>query len=218
MQDSQRLIPNYELREDFIRSSPLNMEPPQTAESWKPKSGLFDNNQFVMIDQTLTKPALIDIQDCCPNSTLFSYKFPVSGLMQVEKDGLNRLSLSDLEGLKTVTTTDYRPYFPDMGYTDSQLVYPNSERGSREQLIDFVGDLVRRSEITIHEDGQVSLAGTRTETKDILSILAEFYLSKSSTNTRKQMVTPYFDRLYFHETSYYGSALELENVIVAPLK
>lgn len=62
MQDSQRLIPNYELREDFIRSSPLNMGPPQTAEPWKPKSGLFDNNQFVMIGQTITKPALIDIQ------------------------------------------------------------------------------------------------------------------------------------------------------------
>ncbi|PWA59258.1 hypothetical protein CTI12_AA393190 [Artemisia annua] len=193
LKDSQRLIPNYELREDFIRSGPLNMGPTQTAEQWKPKSGLFDNNQFVMIDQTKTKPALIDIQDCCPNSTLFSYKFPVSGLMQVEKDGLDLLSLSDLTGLKTVTTTDYKPYFPDMGYTDSQLVYPNPEVGSREQLIDFVGDLVRRSEITVHEDGQVSLTGKRREMKDILSVLAEFYLSKSSTNTRKQTVIPYFD-------------------------
>ncbi|PWA45635.1 hypothetical protein CTI12_AA515900 [Artemisia annua] len=218
LKDSQRLIPNYELREDFIRSGPLNMGPPQTAEQWKPKSGLFDSHQFVMIDQTITKPALIDIQDCCPNSTLFSYKFPVSGLMQVEKDGLDLLSLSDLTGLKTVTTTDYKPYFPDMGYTDSQLVYPNPEVGSREQLIDFVGDLVRRSEITVHEDGQVSLTGKRREMKDILSVLAEFYLSKSSTNTRKQTVIPYFDRPYFHETSYYGSALELENVIVAPPK
>lgn len=132
--------------------------------------------------------------DCCPNSTRFSYKFPVSGLKQIERDGLDLLSLSDLTGLKTVTTTDYKPYFPDMGCTDSQLVYPNPEVGSRERLIDFVGDLVRRSEITVREDGKVSLSGTRREMKDILSVLAEFYLSKSSTNTRKQTVIPYFDR------------------------
>nr|XP_043609285.1 uncharacterized protein LOC122581183 [Erigeron canadensis] len=214
--DSQRLLPNFEPREDVIRSSPLNMGTRQNAEPWKPTSGLFDNNCFVTINPTVIKPALIDIQDCCPKSTLFSFQFPVSGLIEVERDGRDLLSLSDLTGLQTVTT-DYKPYIPDMGLAESQLVFPNLEIDSPKPLMDFVGDLVRHSEITFHEDGQISLTGTRTQMKDILSVLAEFYLSKNSTNWRKQSVVPQFNRLDY-ETSYYGSALELENVIVAPPK
>lgn len=213
--DSQRLLPNYELREDVIRSSPLNMGPRQNSEPWKPISGLFDNNQFVTIDPTVIKPALIDIQDCCPNSTHFSFKFPISsGLIEVERDGLDLLPLPNLTRLQTVTT-DYKPYFPDM---DSQIIYPNPEFDSQKPFIDFIGDLIQRSEITIHEDGQVLLTGSKTEMKDVLSILAEFYLSKSATNWRKySSLVPHFNRLEY-ETSYYGSALELENVIVAPTK
>lgn len=210
--DSQRLLPNYELRgEDVIRSSPLNMGPRQNAEPWKPISGLFDNNLFVTIDPIVIKPALIDIQDCCPNSTHFSFKFPVSGLVEVERGGLDLLPLPTLTGLQT----DYKPYLPDM---DSQIIYPNPEFDSQKPFIDFIGELIQRSEITIHEDGQVSLTGSKTEMKDVLSILAEFYLSKNVTNWRKHSsLVPQFNRLEY-ETSYYGSALELENVVVAPTK
>ncbi|XP_076934090.1 uncharacterized protein LOC143600225 [Bidens hawaiensis] len=202
--DSQHILPIHGLRDDVIRSSPLNVGP------WKPINELFDNKQIVMIDQTITKPALIDIQDCCPNSTLFNFKFPMSGLIEVEKDKPDLLSLSGLTALKTVKT-DCKPYIADIVHMDSQLIYQNLELDSRQPLIDFVGDLVRHSEITIDEDGHVSLSGTRTEMKDILSILSEFYLSKNSTNWRKSLV-PHFNRLD------YGSALELETVIVAPLK
>lgn len=218
--DSQPLLPNYEPREDVIRSSPLNMGPRQYGQPCKPTGGLFDNNRFVTIDPTVIKPALIDIQDCCPKSTLFSFKFPMSGLIEVEKEGLDLLSLSDLTGLQTVTT-DYKPHFPDMvpPHMDSQLVFPSPELDTPEHLMDLVGDLVRRSEITFHKDGQISLTGTRTEMKDTLSILAEFYLSKKSTSWRKQLsLVPQFNRLDYDETSYYGSALEVENVIVAPPK
>lgn len=217
--DSQRLLPNYELREDFVRSSPLNMKPQQSEEPWKPISGLTDNNRFVMIEPTVTKSALIDIQDSCAILPLFSFgiteqctrhnrilKFLMSGLSELERDGLDLLSLSDLNELQTVTT-DYKPYFPDVGPTDSPLIYPNLEFDSQKPLMDFVGDLVRRSEIT------------KTEMKNILSILAEFYLSKNSSNGRKQStLVPQFNRLDYNETSYYGSALELGNVIVAPPK
>ncbi|KAI3668198.1 hypothetical protein L6452_43275 [Arctium lappa] len=217
--DSQRLLPNYELREDIIRSSPLNMKPQQSEEPWKPISGLTDNNRFVMIQPTVTKSALIDIQDSCPNLPLFSFgiteqctrhdricKFLMSGLSELEKDGLELLSVSDLNELQTVTT-DYKSYFPGVGPTDSPLIYPNLEFDSQKPLMDFVGDLVRRSEIT------------KTEMKDILSILAEFYLLKNSSNGRKQStLVPQFNRLDYNETSYYGSAFELENVIVAPPK
>ncbi|KAI3829636.1 hypothetical protein L1987_03763 [Smallanthus sonchifolius] len=214
--DSQRLLPNYELRDDVIRSRLLNMGPQQNVGPCKPISGLFDNNRFDLIGPTITKPALINIQDCCPNSTLFSFKFPMSRLTEVEKDGFDLLSLSDLTGLRPVTT-DHKPYFHDMGQLNSQLIYQNPEFDSRKPYIDFVGDLVRHSEIRIHEDGQVSLIGTKTEIKDIISVLAEFYISKNSTNWRKSLV-PQFNRLDYDETSYYGSAFELETVIVAPPK
>ncbi|KAJ9543205.1 hypothetical protein OSB04_022912 [Centaurea solstitialis] len=216
LQDSQRLLPNYELREDMIRSSPLNMNPQQSEEPWKPISRLIDNNHFVMIEPTVSKSALIDIQDSYPNLPLFSFgiteqctrhnklvKFLMSGLSELERDGMDLLSLSDLNELQTITT-DYKPYFHDVGPTDSPFIYPNLEFDSQKPLMDFVGDLARRSEIT------------KTEMKNILSILAEFYLLKNSSNWRKQStLVPQFNWL---ETSYYGSALELENVIVAPPK
>nr|GEY82135.1 hypothetical protein [Tanacetum cinerariifolium] len=117
------LIPNYELREDFIRLNSLNMGPPHTAEPWKRKSGLFNNNQFVMIDQTTTKSTIIDIQACCPNLTRFSYKFPGSGIKQAKKDGLDMLSLCNLTGLTTVTTTDYMSFYHDMGSERLVVIY-----------------------------------------------------------------------------------------------
>lgn len=210
--DSQRLLPNCELREDLIRSSPLSVGPQQIGDPWKQTSGLFDNNQFVTFNPTITKPVFIDMQDCCPP---FSFKFLMPGLQEVERDGLDLSLLPDLTGLQT----DYKPYVPDLGYMDSQLIYPNPQFDSQKPFMDFVSDLVRHSEITIHEDGHVSLTGTRTEMKDILSILAEFYLSKNSNNWRRQStLVPQFNRLGYDETSYYGSALELENVIVAPPK
>lgn len=218
--DSQRLLPNYELREDLIRSSPLSMVgPQQIGEPWKPTNGLFENNHFVTFDPTITKPLLIDAQDCCPNSALVSFKFLMPGLLEVERDGLDLSLLSDITGLQT----DYKPYVPDLGYTDSnsnsQLLYPNPEFASQKPFMDFVGDLVRHSEITIHEDGHVSLTGSKTEMKDILSILAEFYLSKNFNSWRRQStLIPQFNRLGYDETTYYGSALDLENVIVAPSK
>lgn len=213
--DSQRLLPNNELREVFMRSGPLSMGmgPQQNGDPWKPTSALFDNNQFV----TIAKPVLIDMQDCCPNSAQFSFKFLMPGSLEAERDGLDLPLLSDLTGLQT----DYKPYIPDLGYTNSQsqLIYPNPEFDSQKPFMDYVSDLIRHSEITIHEDGHVSLTGTRTEMKDILSILAEFYLSKNSNNWRRQStLVPQFNRLGYDETSYFGSALELENVIIAPPK
>ncbi|KAL8213983.1 hypothetical protein R6Q57_003432 [Mikania cordata] len=208
--DLQHLLPVHGLRDDVIRSSPLNMGSQLNVEPWKPISELFENKQFVMIDQTITKPTFIDMQDCCPSPTRFNFKFPISGLVEVEKDGLD---LTELQAMPT----DHKPYFPDIVHMDSQLIFQNQGFDSQKPLIDFVGDLVQCSEITIQEDGQVSLSGTRTEMKDILSLLAEFYLSKNSTNWRNSLV-PHFNRLDYDETSYYGSALELENVIVAPPK
>ncbi|XP_076893742.1 uncharacterized protein LOC143545815 [Bidens hawaiensis] len=208
--DSQHILPIHGLRDDVIRSSPLNMSPQQNVGPWKPINELFDNKQIVMVNPTIPKPALIDIQDYCPNSTHFNFKFPMSGLIEVEKDGLDLLSLSGVTGLQSMKT-DCKPYIPDIVHMDSQLIYQNLELDSRKPLIDFVGDLVRNSEITIDEDGHVSLTGTKTEMKDILSILSEFYLSKNSTTWRKSLV-PHFNRLD------YGSAWELETVIVAPLK
>ncbi|XP_076882644.1 uncharacterized protein LOC143531183 [Bidens hawaiensis] len=207
--DLQHLLPNYELRDDVTRSSRIYTGPQQNPGPSKLLSGLYANHHLDLVDPTITKPALINIQDCCPNSTLLSFKFSQSGLTEVGTDGPDLFSLSGLTGLQPVTAV-YNSSVLDMGQMNSQLIYQDPDFDSRERLIDFVGDLVRPSEITIHEDGRVSLMGMRTEMKDILSVLAEFYLSKSSTSWRKSLVPAV--------QLDYGSAVELETVIVAPPK
>ncbi|CAN1855312.1 hypothetical protein LINPERHAP1_LOCUS41657 [Linum perenne] len=45
--------------------------------------------------------------------------------------------------------------------------------------------MVRSSKITIHPDGRVLLTGSKTEIKDIIPTVAEFYRANSSTSWRK---------------------------------
>ncbi|KAK3417555.1 hypothetical protein EUGRSUZ_H03488 [Eucalyptus grandis] len=55
-----------------------------------------------------------------------------------------------------------------------------------------MGDLVRNSKITINSDGRVLIAASGAEMKDLLSIVAEFYLSRNLTQGRKlSMPVPY---------------------------
>lgn len=228
---------NPELRQSLMRSGSLAIGSYQNEEPWKPVSGLFDSNQFVRIDSTIKRPVLIDVQDNRPNSTLFSYgiakqctrhekilKFLMSGSSEVERDGLDLSILSDLMGLQAMTMDlsqrplfpDQKPHFPEI---DAQIEYPSSEFDSPKPLVDFVGDLVRRSEITVHPDGRVTISGTGTEMKDVLSILAEFYLSKNSVKWRKQsLLVPQFNRLDSTEVRAYESTMGLEAMTFAPLK
>ncbi|XP_074369348.1 uncharacterized protein LOC141710705 [Apium graveolens] len=62
------------------------------------------------------------------------------------------------------------------------------------------GDLDHVSKGMVYLNDKAALSSARTEIKDILYVVAEYYLSKHTTKWRKQSVlVPQFDRLEFNE-------------------
>ncbi|XP_048138614.1 uncharacterized protein LOC115728278 [Rhodamnia argentea] len=75
--------------------------------------------------------------------------------------------------------------------------------------------------MTMNSDGRVSITDGGAEMKDLLSSVAEFYLSRNLTRGRKlSMPVPYFIREIFDKlrTNIHGSSLKLEANAVAPVK
>lgn len=101
------------------------------------------------------------------------------------------LELPDLRGLQELKSQH-------KGLFASSLIFPSCEFDGQEPVMDFVGELVRSSKITIHPDGHILFTETGTEIKDLLSIVAEFYLSKNSLSWRKRSIlVPNYDRYKF---------------------
>lgn len=77
----------------------------------------------------------------------------------------------------------------------SSLFHPNGELYSQQPLGVFIGNLAQDSKITIYPDGRVEFTGSGSDVKDLLSMVAEFYLSRNSTNWRTQsLLVPHFNR------------------------
>lgn len=239
--ECQPLLPSLESRRDATSSGSLNMRLTQSEDMWKPISRFLDGNQFGKIDPTIGRPVLIDVKGTSPNTILFSVgiakqstrheeisNFLMSGSSEVEKGGVDLSIPSDLMDLQPMTIDMSRePYAPDsissFHYAESQpsLIYPSCDFYSQKVLFDYMGDLAHRLEVRVDLDGQVSFTGPGTDMKDILSIIAEFYLSKDSTKWRKQpMLVPHFDRMDFRKAraNVHRSSLKLEAVTVLPLK
>ena len=109
----------------------------------------------------------------------------MSGASEPEGGGLDIALLSELMGLQALRMDPQQELTP--------LIYPNTELYAQKPLLDFVGELVGGSRITIQPDGQVLFNGTRTEVKDLLSLVAEFYLPKTSMKGEKQaMLVPHY--------------------------
>lgn len=229
LKDSRHLLPSSGARHEIISSRSLTLRPHQYEEPWKHISGLSESNQFVQFDSTVKKPVLIDVQDNNPDSILFSFgiaeqctkqekilNFLRSGPSEAETSELDMSLLSDLMGLQALTTDAYQqPFAPS-------LFYPSGRLYAQKPLLDFVGDLARSSKVTVHPDGQVLFMGTGVEVKDLLSVVAEFYLSRNSPNWRKlSMLVPHYSRLDSNEAAVanvHGSSLKLQATTVAPLK
>ncbi|KAA8550903.1 hypothetical protein F0562_002587 [Nyssa sinensis] len=238
--DCQPFLASPGSRKEKVRSGSLNSRPHQCVEPWKPISGLSEAKHFVGIDSAVRRPVLIDVQDTRPDSILFSFgiaeqctrhekilQFLMSGSNEVEWGGLDCSILSDLMGLQALTIdTHQQPFAPDYiscahdAEAQPCLIYPSREFYPQKPFWELMGDLVRSSDITAHPDGRVSFIGAGSEMKDILSIIAEFYLSKNSTSWRKQSVVPHFNWLDSIEAraNIHGSSLKFETVKVAPLK
>ncbi|KAL6323373.1 hypothetical protein AAG906_038644 [Vitis piasezkii] len=59
--DCQPLLGSPGARQELTRSG-LNLRPLQREETSKPLSGLTESDQFVKIDQTVSRPVLLDTQ------------------------------------------------------------------------------------------------------------------------------------------------------------
>ncbi|KAL5561630.1 hypothetical protein UlMin_031377 [Ulmus minor] len=225
-QDCQPLLPSHGARHEIMRLGSLKLRPHERAEPWKPLNGLSESNNFVKIDSAVKRPVLTDMKDAHPGSMLFSFgiaehcvkqekilHFLMSGTSELEKGGVDLASLSDLMGFQALKNDgNQQPLTP--------LIYPSPDLYAQKPLLDFVGDLVEGSRIMIHQDGRVLFNGTRTEMKDLLSVVAEFYLQKNSANGKKQsMLVPYYSRLDCTNVGVIvDDSLKIQAKTVAPLK
>lgn len=75
------------------------------------------------------------------------------------------------------------------------LLYPSSELYFNEPCLDLLGDLSNCPEKAYYPDGSVQCNCSGTETNDMLSVISDFYTSKSTNKSSKQtMLVPYFER------------------------
>ncbi|KAG6703690.1 hypothetical protein I3843_07G093200 [Carya illinoinensis] len=225
LKDSQHLLPSSGAKHEIIRSRTLTMRSNHYEETLKPLCGLADSSQFVQIDSTVKKPVLIDVQDDHPDSILFSFgiseqctkhekilKFLMSGPSEVERREFDMSLLSDLMGLQALNVYQQ---------PTASLFYPNCELFSQKPPMDFVGDLACGPKFAAHQDGRVVFMGTGMEAKDLLSVVAEVYLSRNSPKWRKpSMLVPQYNRLGSNQavTNVQGSSLKVQTTTVVPLK
>ncbi|XP_057460370.1 uncharacterized protein LOC130750894 isoform X2 [Actinidia eriantha] len=203
--DCQPILRNTGPRQDMIRLD--NVRPHQSEELWKRISGFPETAQFVKTNSTIT-PVVIDIRDTRPDSTLFSFgiaeqctkhekmQFLMAGSNEVDGGGLDLSMLSDLLGLETLTINNIRgnPFALD--------------GGSCTNGAGFISP-------------SIIYPGASTEFKDMLSIVAEYCLSKNSTKWRTQSVLiPHFHWLDCSgaKTHVDESNMLLKHAKFAPLK
>lgn len=226
IQVCQPLLPCYGARHETMRVGSLNLRAQEREEAWKPISGLSKPSQFIKIDSAVKTLLLADVQDTHPSSMLFSsviaehctrqekiLQFLTSGATELEGGTLDLALLSELMGLQALRIGSHQKPTP--------LIYPGTEPYAQKPLLDFVGDLVGSSRITVHPDGRVLFSGSGTEVQDLLSVVVEFYLQKNSANWKKQsMLVPHYSRLDGGEVGVLvdGSSMKLQAVTIAPLK
>ncbi|GFZ04676.1 hypothetical protein Acr_17g0002480 [Actinidia rufa] len=233
--DCQPILHNTGPRQDMIRLNTLNVRPHQSEELWKRISGFPG-------DCPICEDRLSHYTHTRPDSTLFSFgiaeqctkhekilQFLMAGSNEGDGGGLDLSMLSDLLGLETLTINNIRgnPFALDggsctngAGVISPSIIYPSSEFYAQRSLVELVGNLARKSEITLHPDGRISFTGASTEFKDMLSIVAEYYLSKNSTKWRTQSVLiPHFHWLDCSEAKTHVDApsMLLKHAKFAPL-
>lgn len=223
IKDGQLFSPNAGGRQEIAGSRSLSFSPIQ-SQRWEPVNRLLESNQWT--DRTVTNPVILDVQDALPTSEILTFEKSERSTKPEEilqllvpslsngENGQEALAFtSDLVDLQAMTREVLSQPIT------SSLVYTSCKFDSQQPLLDFVGDLARNSKITIHPDGRVEFTGSKTEMKDLLSIVAEFYLSRNSVKwERHSFLVPNFNRLNREEALIdVHVALKLEAVTV-PLK
>ncbi|XP_008793660.1 uncharacterized protein LOC103709909 [Phoenix dactylifera] len=238
----QALLPLQGKRPEIWKPGSLQLSAQNFENMGQSMHLLPECSKSVLPDQMVKHPVLTNVQDSRPDSVLFSFgiaeqcikhekilKFLRSGSKIAEGGNLNISLLSDLMGLHTVELWP-QPYVPkhdkfclyEIGMDDSQhLLLHQRQFCASEPLLDFVQNLSHTSFITVNSDGQVLFTGSGSEMKNLLSIAAEFNISKRSTNhDRKSVLVPYFTRKGrgHARPNNQVSSLKLQTGTVAPLK
>ncbi|XP_062086209.1 uncharacterized protein LOC133792319 [Humulus lupulus] len=224
--DFQPLFSNYGPKHEAMRLGSLSLRSQESEEPWKSISGLSECNKYVKIDSVGERPLVSDVQDGRPGSMPFSFgiaehcrkhetilQFLMSAANEPDGGGVDLTLLSEVMGLQALKIDSHKQVTP--------LIYPGSELYAQKPLLDFVGDLVGSSKITAHPDGQVLFNVTGTEVKDLLSVVAEFYLPKNPAKWKKQsMLVPHYNRLDSTAVGVILDAhsLKLHATTVAPMK
>ncbi|KAI5599436.1 hypothetical protein BDE02_02G196000 [Populus trichocarpa] len=227
IKDFQPYLPSWGARQEITRSSSLMLKLPQHEQPWRPMNRFYQSNQFAEIDSTVKMPILIDVQDARPDSVLFIFgivekctrhekilQFLMSKSNKLERDGLDLSFLSELTGLQAVM-------FDAHQQSHSPLIYPSDQFDSLKSPVDILGDMAHSSKLRVLPDGRVLLTGSGMEMKDILSTVAEFYLSRNSNIWRKQsLLVPHLSRLDTSkvDANITGSSFKVRDVTAAALK
>ncbi|XP_022758161.1 uncharacterized protein LOC111305167 isoform X2 [Durio zibethinus] len=207
IKECQSFLPSQLVKQDIVQTGSFDLKCNRFQEQPKPVTALCQPKLIIDVDPMAQKPMIIDKPDAYLDMAMFSFgiaekcmrhekilKFLMSGSNEVERGELDLSLLSDLMGLQPLMFgVHQQPYA-------SSLIYPSSKIDAKKPLPDFVGEMVRNSKITVNPDGRILLIASGTEMKDILSIVAEFYLSSNSTKWRKQLaLVPHFDRTWSTE-------------------
>ncbi|CAN0892634.1 hypothetical protein LINGRAHAP2_LOCUS17666 [Linum grandiflorum] len=183
-------------------------------EMMRPVSLRLANNHFPRMDSTVGEPLLINVTDEWLNRVIsssgMSERFPKSRLNELEAGGLDLSEVSELMDRQSLQLSiDLGACTPHIN-TKGNFDFVNP-------LVDFLGDMARSSKITIQPDGRVLLTGSGAEIKNLIPIVAEFYLDRSSTSGRKQSaLIPQFNWLNTYGTEL--SPLKVQSTDSSPQK
>ncbi|CAA2987096.1 Hypothetical predicted protein [Olea europaea subsp. europaea] len=211
-QDHPHFLPYIGVNQDPSKLHSINTSLHQ-REEWNYINGPWDSDQFFRVDSTVKRPVTIDVQDTNSNSILFGFgiadkctrqekilKLLSSGSSEVVGGLLNLSILLNLVGPDVLFTdlpqeplASYHRWHLSGAFSQQSLIYPTRESYFENRMVDVKGD-IGSSGITYHSDGQLSVAGS-VDMNDVLSVIAEFYLSKSTVKSSKQsMLVPFFER------------------------
>ncbi|XP_026397720.1 uncharacterized protein LOC113293204 [Papaver somniferum] len=250
--DLRSVVPGAGSSQDILRADGLKLnlmlhqfEEPRRNMGWSS-----DSNQYVKLDPAMRRPVLVDVRrqdsaaifnygiaERCPKHEKIS-QFFMSGSIAAaaERESANSPFayhlMSRLQALpismhpRPLTFLSDEVSVDDVGAFDQfhpSLIYPESRLYAPNPLSDFVGDFSSDSRISMHPDGRVLFTGSGVETKDLMSIIAEFNLSSTSTKRRElPFLVPHFTRVLDKgeaaRINVCESPLKLEAVMVAPAK
>ncbi|CAN1352751.1 hypothetical protein LINPERPRIM_LOCUS42926 [Linum perenne] len=194
--DCQPYLPNMVAGQEIARPISLRLKPHQSM------NGIELVNHFPRMDSTNGEPVLINVTDDWSNRVLSGFGMSEQctrhdRMMQFHKSPRNELEAGGLDLSKVSELSDLQSLQLSLDLN----TFTKGIFDSVNPLVDFLGDMVRSSKITIHPDGRVLLTGSKTEIKDIIPTVAEFYRANSSTSWRKHSsLIPQFSWLNAYET------------------